>query len=1355
MAKDSKSPQHVGVTIRQSVIPRGMSVKDAAKTLGVGRPALSNLLNGKAALSPEMALRLEQAFGANRQELLALQAEYDRAVGKDKSVAARTYVPSFLSIKASQIQDWADSNTEARQLLSVLLRKLVNATGRDLRQVDFPGYDNAERKGWDGVVDAGAATPWIAEGLSGWEFGVSKDPARKAESDYVARLGSVSAADRAQHTFVFVTPRNWPGKTKWAKAKNELGEWKAVRAFDASDLEQWIEESIGAQIWLAERLNIPTAGFKTLEQCWTRWADASEPPLTRDIFAPSLVAHSASFKNWLDEAPTRPFIVAADSRDEALAFMACLVQESAIAPRAQDLTAVFDSAQTLRLLAASSAPFIPIVSTEEGERELAPLYRRLHCIVVRPRNAVDSRPDIALDLLPHDAFEKALAAMGLDREANERLARESGQSPTILRRRLSRIDAIRIPPWAGDTATARTLIPMAFIGAWQAGSNADCEIITALARRSPQEIEESVARLLQFDDCPVWSVGQYRGVASKIDALFAVAKAMTTADIRDFLWLAEYVLSESDPALELPEDKRWAARIYGKVRNHSAVLREGVCETLVILSVHGNNLFRERLGLDVEAMVAELIRRLLTPLTLDKLLSHDRDLPRYAEAAPDEVLALLENDLRQPGPVIYGLMKPAESGIFGNCPRTGLLWALECMAWNPRNLVRVSAILAQLSRIRIEDNWANKPIASLNAIYRAWMPQTAASNEERIKALEVLIRRFPDIAWHVCVDQFDSFSRLGFHSSRPHWRSDASGAGQPVSGKERYDFTRKALDFAIAWVSHDEMTLGDLVQHLDAIPEADQAAVWDRIDTWAEGNADDHARAALRERIRRFAFTRRGRNRGLKQKTRDLAREAYAKLTPRDLVMRHAWLFAKDWVEESADEIQDEDYDFTKRGERIDALRLEAMKEIWEKRGFDGVMALLAGSEAPMAIGRYTANVIPGPKESVDFLQRCVAVGGEVARKLNGCMQGFLIGVSEATREAVFAAIKQEAPVDDLVRLLKCAPFFNHTWRLLDQMDGDIRTRYWREVIPYWNRHTDAELNELIERLLEVGRPHAAFSAVHMDWDRVETSRLKRLLRAVPTTNEEPETVTRLDAYEISEALQSLDGRAGVSVDEMAQLEFMFIGALDHSKHGIPNLERQLAESPSLFVQAVALAFKRRDNGEDPPGWRIEDADRREAAALAAHRLLDQIAHVPGREKDGPIRLEALQQWLTEARQLCAQHGRAQTGDHCIGQWLSREPSEDNGVWPCLPICEAMEAIASEDIASGFRLGVINARGAHWRAEGGSQERELSAKYRNWAQQLAFDFPYVSRVIESIAASYDREAEWHDSEANVRKRVRH
>jgi len=79
----------------------------------------------------------------------------------------------------------------------------VHSTGSDLRQVDFPGYDNAQRKGSDGFVEAGAATPWVPEGKSYWEFGTDQKPGVKAESDYTARLGSVGPAERATAEPVF------------------------------------------------------------------------------------------------------------------------------------------------------------------------------------------------------------------------------------------------------------------------------------------------------------------------------------------------------------------------------------------------------------------------------------------------------------------------------------------------------------------------------------------------------------------------------------------------------------------------------------------------------------------------------------------------------------------------------------------------------------------------------------------------------------------------------------------------------------------------------------------------------------------------------------------------------------------------------------------------------------------------------------------------------------------------------------------------------------------------------------------------------------------------------------------------
>src|SRR3954452_22572177 len=71
-------PSHPGVFVREEILDElGLSVARAAAILGVRRATLSDLVNGKAAVSPEMALRVEKAFGMSMDTLLRMQAWYD------------------------------------------------------------------------------------------------------------------------------------------------------------------------------------------------------------------------------------------------------------------------------------------------------------------------------------------------------------------------------------------------------------------------------------------------------------------------------------------------------------------------------------------------------------------------------------------------------------------------------------------------------------------------------------------------------------------------------------------------------------------------------------------------------------------------------------------------------------------------------------------------------------------------------------------------------------------------------------------------------------------------------------------------------------------------------------------------------------------------------------------------------------------------------------------------------------------------------------------------------------------------------------------------------------------------------
>ena len=97
-----KNPPHVGGVIRREVIePLNLSVTEAAKILKVGRQALSSLLNEKAALSSDMALRIEKAFGPKMEHLMRMQLAYDLAQARERenTIKVKRYEARELSIR--------------------------------------------------------------------------------------------------------------------------------------------------------------------------------------------------------------------------------------------------------------------------------------------------------------------------------------------------------------------------------------------------------------------------------------------------------------------------------------------------------------------------------------------------------------------------------------------------------------------------------------------------------------------------------------------------------------------------------------------------------------------------------------------------------------------------------------------------------------------------------------------------------------------------------------------------------------------------------------------------------------------------------------------------------------------------------------------------------------------------------------------------------------------------------------------------------------------------------------------------------------------------------------------------------
>ena len=1354
-------PPHPGAYVREFVLkPKKLGVTKGAELVGVGRPAFSNFLNGKAAATPEMAARLEVAFELEAGKLLALQATYDAAQAKpnEAALSARRYVVPLLEFKANDFVDWVSSNIRARTRLAVLLRTLVNSTASPSKS-DFPGNDDAERPGWDGWSECEQGNPWVPGGSAGWEFGTNKDPKEKADGDYAKSVKAMArTAERLQTTFVFVTPRRWPGKADWVKKKTTEKKWRYVRAYDASDLEQWVAQSVSAQAWLAGELGVPAQEVAPLDDAWHAWGAAAKSIMPAALFDTAVAAAKPRFLQWLAAPAGKPFVIASDSKDEALAFLSVLLPaEDPQLAATRDRVVVFKAPGALTKLAKGATDFVAVALTDEVQQELAGAGQ-LHAVVVLPRNAAGLEADVALEPLTYEAFRAALDTAKYKQDEISRLAKESGRSLTVLRRRLSDLPAVQSPPWAKDVAAAQVLIPLYLAGSWNSKNERDTSAVTRMTGLSdPEVLELKVQELRELPQAPLWSVSTYRGVYSKLDVMFATRAFVTSAMLDRFFEQAKVVLEEDDPKLDLPEDKRWAAAIYNKSREYSTSLRDGVAESLVLLAVHGDALFGDRIGFKCNHAVEQLVEQLMEPLTTRRLEAAGGDLLAFAEAAPEIFLRILERDVSSPEPAAKGLLRPADT-MFGGCPRTHLLWALEGLAWNPKTLGRAALLLAKLSRYEIRDNWSNKPIGSVTAIFKAWMPQTAASLEERLRAVRFIAEKVPDVGWRLSKALLDPRDQFGSPSHKPRWRNDGYGHGDPVPTMGPiWDFRNGVTEAILSWSEpYRAQMICDLIDILAGLTEEQANRVWRLVQEWAK-HASDQDKAEVREKVRVSVLSKRVAKRVDREdwpRMTEKGRAAFNLLEPEDVVHKHSWLFKQGWVPDSADELFGEP-NFEERDKHIQALRTAAVQELVKARGIEGLRTLAQQGAAAEHIGLIcSAGVLEGA-QLLQFARECVAnVPPDATSK--SLMAGLMRGLTEERRPEFLRDLHGELGDAQYIEFLLRAPFNRQTWAQVDQLAPQMQNDYWKTVSP-WHA-TDEDVLEAVRRLTAVGRPRAAFNVAQYQLKALGPQVVYDMLIQIAQGKGDEEGAYKLDQHWLQGAFVLLDSAPQLSLEQKAILEFIYIDGLytrvsRTDKHLIPNLEKYVEQNPHFYVQALAWAFRRRDDQEDPADMKAPDGSK-SVYAERAYELLKAVARLPAYAGGDKPSLENLKAWIDLVRERARELGRIEVADSCLGRLLATEPAGRDNVWPGQLARGALEFIGTDEVARSAVVARINARGVTRRARGGMQERELAAQFREWSNALQYSHPFVAtHVLDALVRSYEHEAKREDESDLLRERL--
>ena len=604
-------------------------------------------------------------------------------------------------INAGDIKNWINSNQRhCAQTLPELVRRLILAhTANAVEEFDFPGGDSIATGGWDGRLRTPVVSPFFPNGASGWEIGTEKSAPQKAESDYKKRTADPMGLSLKDTVFVFVTPRPWPGRVKWQSDKRASGRWKDVRVINADGLEQWLDSAPAVALWLARQIGkVVSGGIRDLETFWEEWSVGTNPTMIPTLVISGRTRDAEAIQKWIAQRPSI-LEVQGDHPDEAFAFLYASI---AILPETEKTQAlarcvIVENINELRQLtqAFQNYPLIIVAPGECIDAASAATAKGHHVFIGMDAKVIGIRDVLRLSRPQRSIVEKILHGGGLSQAEAQRIARDSGRSIPVLRRHLFRSNAVSAPVWA-NAESAKILVPVLFAGAWNEQKDGDHQVIETLSGMSHDAFLKELKPFLSIDDSPIRKVGSVWMLKSPLDAWFLLAPHLTDDSLKLFEQVILAVLTKTDPKYDLETEQRWAAAIYGKSNPYSEWLRTGLVESLVLLAVYGN---RSPHVASTQAFGDHVVRGVFATADKWEAWASVKDVtPLLAEAAPDTFMEAFEQGIAN-NPKLFQELMQDDPGIFGECRHSGLLWALEGIAWSSEYFARAVNVLSELAKI--------------------------------------------------------------------------------------------------------------------------------------------------------------------------------------------------------------------------------------------------------------------------------------------------------------------------------------------------------------------------------------------------------------------------------------------------------------------------------------------------------------------------------------------------------------------------------------------------------------------------------------------------------------------------------
>lgn len=1307
-----------------------------------------------------------------------------------KNIENINYVPYFFEIKANDIINYFSQEISGRIFFPVLIRYLVLSTCAKIDYIEIHGNDDGQRSGFDGkvIVPAQQGCPWIPDGTSIMEFGTSKDATTKITKDFKKRSEELDYSEQAQITYIAIVSQRYEQKDKWIqKQKSQSNcKWKDIRVYDASDLEQWISQSISAQVYFLNLIG-KAINCSSLPTFWNNYSKSTKPELSIKCFNDHVDKHSNTFCDFLDNNNENILYIYADSNEEAIAFVyACFSQNytnDKYANEVSDLndtknkimrnalysTIIVDQQEHIDCLAKGNIELIIILNNVELEADYS--NSKIKYIRLLPNNFTISNKtkySIQLSTISYSCLYEALEDMHCDNI--EHLIQKFQGSLTVLRRNLAKDTSQQVPKWV-CIEEKYPLVVLACLGMIDISSN----ILDYFIEKNDYPDREKVLSKI-YD--------KYNGVLNKYENFY-----VANSSFEILFYLIPHLTT-----IEI-------AKLFNGISKYledSTMSQKNIANALAIIYFYHTT---------YQKQVIDIILKIYSKI--DNIFFTSNPLSIYAEIEPNIFFRNINEHLEK---INYNNNNNYYLYNADKC-----FVALETIAWNSRYYLKVCMLLVNLIKKADEKTLeivSQKAFVSickiLNPYYYLSICDEQNNYRDFITITEKLVHIDHDIVFKCFCHIYESNYSI-IDPNKPIW--------MPIKIKRLDNIILsvdnfKSLNTEIQKIVFDSYNNFDcskinlIINVIKYISPSSRKNILYNIYEYSKKESNKKSILGIKKILSNFInkqlliLNTSKTNHNLFVEVNNLYEQINNTL---DIEMNSIFLFDQciyfielkvycqhsslatykdrlDKIEKrynlSLKNLSERYRELAKEQELlIKDLRIKVIELIFKSKGINGIIQLLLNVESSFLVGSCLKEIL-----KIDELLKFITTYNNYKdykdhenyhKILQDCIRGLLFSLdskllSKIYENTLYSSLSDKAKLE-LLLLSKCNKL---TWLEIDKFDTEMQNNYWREVklqCLALDEIKEYGIETFIQCLIDNDRGVDALAVLFGLYEEISSDSLCLLLINSYKVQSKSYSIN----FYIKDIINIIVKRQDILLEKKVLLELLFIENItdplirtfhvlynedtlsfkQNKTDNIPSITQWIEEQPIAFFKFIL----------DPKSvgdslWHYYFSEQINIDWLQiCFTLKMRLSFFPFLSiKDDLIRKSKFQEWVKAIRdywlRIDDKHNLDKV-DSCIGLIISNSPiDKDDNIWPCKEVRDIIENIRSNALNKGIYLGLIGAQGAYFIDKDCSNENRIIKKCQQWINRLLL-YPTITSILDSVIKEYSSIKQYNKRFSVTRKYI--